>query len=51
MLPERTGAPAFRAPKTHDVNQRALKHLRKMFENTKIAELTADDIEMYFAAG
>jgi site-specific recombinase XerD len=25
----------------------ALKHLRKMFENTKLAELTADDIEMY----
>jgi len=25
----------------------ALKHLRKMFENTKLAELTADYIEMY----
>ena len=30
-----------------EVNQRALKHLRKMFESTKLAELTADDIEMY----
>ncbi len=39
--------PPFRAPKTHEVNQRALKHLRKIFENTKLAELTADDIEMY----
>jgi predicted small metal-binding protein len=37
----------FRAQKTHEVNQRALKHLRKMFENTKLAELTADDIETY----
>src|SRR5580704_447236 len=39
--------PPFRALKTHEVNQRALKHLRKMFENTKLADLTADDIEMY----
>jgi integrase len=39
--------PPFRAQKTHEVNQRALKHLRKMFESTKLAELTADDIEMY----
>ena len=39
--------PPFRAPKTHEVNQRALKHLRKMFENTKLLELTADDIETY----
>jgi integrase len=26
---------------------RALKHLKKMFESTKLAELTADDVEMY----
>ena len=44
---ENFSKPPFRAPKTHEVNQRALKHLRKMFENTKLAELTADDIEMY----
>jgi len=37
----------FRAQKTHGVNQRALKHLRTVFENTKLAKLTADDIEMY----
>jgi integrase len=37
----------FRALKTHQVNQSALKHLRTMFENTSLAELTADDIEMY----
>jgi integrase len=39
--------PPFGAQKTHEVNQRALKHLRKMFESTKLAELTVDDIEMY----
>ena len=44
---ENFSKPSFRAPKTHEVYQRALKHLRKMFENTKLAELTADDIEMY----
>ena len=41
----RISRPPFRALKTHEVNERALKHLRKMFENTKLAELTADDIE------
>jgi integrase len=44
---ENFSMPPFRAQKTHEVNQRALKHLRKMFESTKLAELTADDIEMY----
>ena len=44
---ENFSKPPFRARKTHEVNQRALKHLRKMFENTKLAELNADDIEMY----
>jgi integrase len=44
---ENFSKPPFRALKTHEVNQRALKHLRKMFENTKLAELNADDIEMY----
>lgn len=44
---ENFSKPPFRAQKTHEVNQRALKHLRKMFENAKLAELTADDIEMY----
>ena len=44
---ENFSRPPFRAQKTHEVNQRALKHLRRMFESTKLAELTADDIEMY----
>ena len=44
---ENFSRPPFRAPKTHEVNGRALKHLRAVFETTKLAELTADDIEMY----
>jgi integrase len=44
---ENFSRPPFRALKTHEVNQRGLKHLRAVFEKTKLAELTADDIEMY----
>jgi hypothetical protein len=44
---ENFSKPPFRAQKTHEINERALKHLRAMFENTKLAELTADDIEGY----
>jgi integrase len=44
---ENFSKPPFRAPKTHEVNQRALKHLRSVFESRKLAELTADDIETY----
>ncbi|MFL6446184.1 MAG: tyrosine-type recombinase/integrase [Bryobacteraceae bacterium] len=44
---ENFSRPPFRAPKTHEVNERALKHLRAVFETKKLAELTADDIESY----
>jgi integrase len=46
---ENFSKPPFRAPKTHEINNRALKHLRVAFEKekTKLAELTADDIEGY----
>jgi integrase len=44
---ENFSSPPFRAQKTHEVNERALKHLRTMFETTKLAELTADEIEEY----
>jgi integrase len=44
---ENFSQPPFRAPKTHEANQRALKRLRSMFEKTKLANLTADDIEQY----
>lgn len=39
--------PPFRAPKTHEVNQRAMRHLRSSFEETRLGDLTADDIEAY----
>jgi integrase len=47
---ENFSKPPFRAQKTHEVNERALKHLRTMFEDAKLAELTADDIEAYLRA-
>ena len=47
---ENFSKPPFRAPKTHQVNQRALKHLRTVFEKTKLAALTADDVELYLRA-
>jgi len=44
---ENFSKPPFRAPKTHEINERVLKHLRAVFEDTKLAVLTADDIEGY----
>jgi integrase len=44
---ENFSRPPFRAQKTHEVNQRAMKHLRAEFDKTRLADLTADDIEMY----
>jgi integrase len=44
---ENFSKPPFRAPKTHEINARVLKRLGKVFETTKLAEFTADDIEMY----
>jgi hypothetical protein len=37
--------PPFRAPTTHEVNQRALSRLRTSFEETRLGDLVADDIE------
>jgi integrase len=39
--------PPFRAPKTHEVNQRAMTHLRAVFEKTRLADLSADHVEAY----
>ncbi len=44
---ENFSKPPFRALKTHEVNQRAMKHLRAVFDSTRLADLTADEIEMY----
>jgi integrase len=48
---ENFSGPPFSAPKTHQVNQPALKHLRKIFESRKLAEMTADDIEIFLRMG
>jgi integrase len=44
---ENFSRPPFRAQKTHEANQRGLKLLRTVFEKTRLAELTPDDIESY----
>jgi hypothetical protein len=41
--------PPFRAPKTHEANQRGLKHLTNALGKIKLAELTPDNIEMYLS--
>jgi integrase len=44
---ENFSKPPFRAQKTHEVNERAMKHLSATFEKTRLADITADDIETY----
>jgi integrase len=44
---ENFSKPPFRAPKTHGINQRVLNLLNAVFGDKKLAEVTADDIEMY----
>ena len=44
---ENFSMPPLRAQKTHEINQRAIKHLKTEFEETRLADLTADDIETY----
>ena len=44
---ENFSKPPFRAKKTHEINQRAMRHLNASFEKTKLADLTATEIEMY----
>ncbi len=44
---ENFSKPPFRAPKTHGINQRVLNLLSAVFGDKKLAEVTADDIEMY----
>jgi integrase len=44
---ENFSRPPFRAAKTHEANQRAMKHLSAVFEKTRLADLTAEDIEIY----
>ncbi len=44
---ENYSKPPIRAAKTHIVNLRATKHLKAAFEDSKLADLTADGIELY----
>jgi integrase len=44
---ENFSKPPFRAKKTHEVNERAMKHLSAVFEKGRLGDLSADDIEAY----
>jgi len=44
---ENYSKPPLRAAKTHDVNMRATKHLKSAFRSRKLADLNADEIEVY----
>jgi len=44
---EHYSKPPMRAAKTHDANLRASKHLKAAFQGYKLADLTADGIELY----
>ncbi|MGA8594657.1 MAG: tyrosine-type recombinase/integrase [Bryobacteraceae bacterium] len=39
--------PPIRAEKTHEANERAMKHLQKAFGSWRLIDVTADDIEQY----
>src|SRR3984893_14508214 len=44
---ENYSKPPIRADKTHNANMRASKHLKGAFQGYKLADLTADGIELY----
>jgi integrase len=44
---ENYSKPPVRAEKTHQVNLRVVKHLKGAFAGHKLADITADDIELY----
>jgi len=44
---ENYSKPPLRADKTHNANMRASKHLKGAFQGYKLADLTADGIELY----
>ncbi len=44
---ENYSKPPMRAAKTHDANMRASKHLKDAFRSRKLADLNADEIELY----
>mgnify|MGYP002381733372 CR=1 FL=1 len=44
---ENFSKPPFRAEKTHEANERAVKHLRVAFDKCRLADMTADDVDAY----
>ncbi len=44
---ENYSKPPIRAAKTHEANERAMKHLRAAFGSWRLVDVTADDIETY----
>jgi integrase len=47
---ENYSKPPIRAPKTHEANERAMKHLQGTFGSWRLVDVTADDIEQYLRA-
>jgi integrase len=47
---ENYSKPPIREPKTHEANQRAMKHLEATFGSWCLVDLTAEDIEQYLRA-
>ena len=47
---ENYSKPPIRAQKTHEANERAMKHLRATFGSWRLVDVTADDIEQYLRA-
>ena len=44
---ENYSKPPMRAPGTHSANERCIKHLRVAFAETRLADLSADSIDLY----
>ena len=44
---ENYSKPPIRAQKTHEANERAMKHLQATFGSWRLVDVTADDIEQY----
>ena len=47
---ENYSKPPIRAQKTHEANERAMKHLRATFGSWRLVDVTPDDIEQYLRA-
>ncbi len=47
---ENYSKPPIRAQKTHEANERAMKHLQATFGSWRLGDITADDVEQYLRA-